>query len=135
MKVIVDTNIIFGAFLRSNNRYLQHLLFSDADFYSMRFVIVELFKHKERIVKHSQLPEEQILDFLHQILSKIQFMDERLISIASYATAHRLCFDVDIKDLPFVALSIELDAQLWTIDKKLMEGIASKGFINFHTVA
>lgn len=132
MKVVVDTNIIFAALLRENNRLLEHLLLSSSEFYSMRFVIVELFKHKERIVRHSQLQEAEMLEFLHRILTNIRFVDERLISINSYALAYRFCQETDIKDLPFLALSVELDAPLWTLDKKLIDGTLAKGFSNFY---
>jgi predicted nucleic acid-binding protein len=132
MKVVVDTNIIFAALLRENSRLLEHLLLSSTEFYSMRFVVVELFKHKERIVQHSQLPENEMLDFLHRILTNIRFVDEQLISIKSYTLAYRYCHETDIKDLPFLALAIDLDAPLWTMDKKLIEGTLSKGFSNFY---
>lgn len=134
MKAIVDTNIIFAALLRENSHHLEHLLFSGTEFYSMRFIVVELFKHKERIVKYSQIPEAEILDLLLRILSNIRFVDEQLISINSYSLAHQYCHETDIKDLPFLALSIELDAPLWTMDKKLIEGAMSKGFSNFYQV-
>jgi len=38
--------------------------------------------------------------------------------------------DIDIKDLPFVALSLYLDAKILTGDKKLINGLKSKGFEN-----
>jgi len=45
MKVVVDTNIIFTALLREHNSTLEHLLLAQTEFYSMRYVLVELFKH------------------------------------------------------------------------------------------
>jgi len=42
-----------------------------------------------------------------------------------------LCKDIDESDTPFVALTIELKALLWTGDKKLKEGLKKKGFISF----
>jgi predicted nucleic acid-binding protein len=39
---------------------------------------------------------------------------------------------VDIKDFPFVALTIELDALLWTGDNKLKNGLKAKGFNLFY---
>lgn len=134
MKVVVDTNIIFAALLKENNKLLEHLLLSTVEFYSMRYVVVELFKHKERIVQYSQLPEADMLDFLHRILTNIRFVDEQLISINSYSRAYRYCHETDIKDLPFLALAIELEGSLWTSDKKLIEGVSSKGFVDFYTV-
>jgi len=46
--------------------------------------------------------------------------------------AYDLCFDVDIKDTPFVSLSIDLAIPLWTGDKKLKDGLKQKGFHDFY---
>ncbi len=39
-----------------------------------------------------------------------------------------LTHDFDIFDKPFVALSLELNAPLWTGDKKMVKGLNSKNF-------
>ena len=42
-----------------------------------------------------------------------------------------MCKEIDLKDISFVALALELDALLWTGDKKLKEGLENRHFINF----
>jgi predicted nucleic acid-binding protein len=42
--------------------------------------------------------------------------------------ANELTVDIDPFDIPFVALSIYLDAYLWTGDKSLYNGLQGKGF-------
>ena len=66
MKVIVDTNIIFSALLREDNRYARAIIKNEEahDYYAVYFTIVELFKHKERIKEFSNLSEEDILEIL-----------------------------------------------------------------------
>ena len=56
------------------------------------------------------------------------------ISSMNWQKAYDICKDVDEKDTPFVALSLELNAPLWTNDKKLGNGIKKKGFDRFITV-
>ncbi len=36
--------------------------------------------------------------------------------------------DVDLKDLPFVALALHLNAPPWTGDRKLADGLRAKNF-------
>ena len=62
MKVIVDTNIMFSILLKDKSKERDVLFLSeDLEFFSCRFAIVELFKHKEKISKFSKLTEDEIL--------------------------------------------------------------------------
>ena len=92
---------------------------------------MELFNHKERIAAASSLDEADLLALLHTLLEHIQFFDEDGISIGSWTEAWRLCRDVDENDTAYVALTLELDADLWTSDKELETGLRKKGFTHF----
>ncbi len=133
MKVIIDTNIIFSALLREDNRYARAIIKNEKgyDFYVVYFTIVELFKHKERIKEFSNLSEEDILEILYELLKHINIINDDIISIASWKQAMQLAHDVDIKDVPNVALTIELSAKLWTNDNELKKGLRAKGFDEF----
>lgn len=65
-------------------------------------------------------------------MERINFIPTDFIGIESRQKAYDLCCDVDIKDTPFVALSIDLSIPLWTGDKKLKDGLRLKGFVNFY---
>ena len=133
MKVIVDTNIIFSALLREDNKYANMLIKSDDnhDFYGVYFTIVELFKHKERIIKYSKLNEDEVLEVLYELLKHIYIINDDIISIAAWKQAVNLVHDVDMKDVPHVALTIELEGKLWTNDVELKNGLRAKGFDDF----
>ncbi len=130
--VVIDTNILFKS-LRSRNEKLRDELFESGNrFVSAKYLIVELFEHKHRIVANTGCPEAEILVYLHEILKRIEFVDEETIHTRSYVEAFRLCRDVDEEDVPFVALALELDAELWTDDKRLKNGLRKKGFDQFY---
>jgi len=99
-------------------------------FYSCNFVFVELFKHKEKLLKLTHNKEE-ILTSLEVILKRITLINEETISLFSRKRAYKLVKDVDLKDLPFVSLALELDAFLWTGDRKLQRELGNKGFNKF----
>ncbi len=99
-------------------------------FYSCNFIFVELFKHKEKLLKLAHNREE-ILTSLEVILKRITLINEETISLFSRRRAYEFVKDVDLKDLPFVALALELDAFLWTGEKKLQKKLEKKGFNNF----
>ena len=127
--VIVDTNILFSALLRKNSRFIELILEPNYDFFICEQVLVELFKRKEKILRASQLREEEIVTIYQILLKRINLYKEDLIAAEHLATAYQLCRDIDETDTPHVALTIELGGLLWTGDKKLKEGLQRKGFV------
>ncbi len=131
MIIVVDSNIIFSALLSKNSFFLEMLLKEEYHFVSPNFLFTEIFKHKEKILKHSKLTEPELLELLNNLFSTVQFISHNFISAQSLQKAIELCTGVDMKDVVFVALSIELNAALWTGDKTLKDGITAKGFTQF----
>jgi predicted nucleic acid-binding protein len=131
-RVVLDTNRLFAA-LRTRNKFFRELLFSeDYIFYSSKFIVVEIFKHKERIIKGTTTAtEEEVYEYLDEVLQRIQFVNEDFVSLSNYAKAYRMCKEVDEKDTPFVALALQLNAQLWTKDEILKNHLKKKGFDDF----
>lgn len=130
--VIIDANRIFSELIGAN-RLLRRTLAaqSETQFVCPKYVLVELFKHKERIAQSSGLEEAELLELLHTLVENIHFFDEDAISIGSWAEAWRLCRDVDENDVAYVALTLELDGRLWTSDRVLEDGLRRKGFQRF----
>lgn len=136
MNIIVDTNILMSSLLNSESPIGQMLVrgLVNVPKYSCYFLFVEIFDKKEKIIKYARIEEAKVLELLFVTLKKIQFVNENQISQASYETARQLTADIDVKDVGFVALTIELNAKLWTGDKKLYKGLKAKGFedvVNF----
>ena len=82
-------------------------------------------------MKYSQLSEEDVLTTFYSLIKAIEFYNEDLISTSSLRSAYELCSNIDEKDTVFVALTLELEGYLWTGDKKLKNGLLSKGFNRF----
>lgn len=132
-KLVVDTSVFFSLLLRRDGAQRRRLLTDRACiFYCPRFFLVELFKHKERIVRVSALSEEELLECLHELLARICFIEEGGIAVGTWMEARRLCRDVDPKDTPFVALALHLESPLWTDDKELKTALRAKGFERFY---
>lgn len=116
----------------SRNEDFRQIMFDPSyRIFTAKYLIVEIFKHKERIVKASKVSEEEIYAYLHEVLSRIEFINEDLISTQNYVKAYWLCKDTDENDTAFVALSLQLDADLWTDDELLKTGLKKKGFWRF----
>lgn len=94
-------------------------------------MIVEIFKHRERLRSKSKLSEEEFLELFSILIRSIRFFNENMISGGNLVEAWRLVKDTDPKDHLFVALALELDAELWTRDEVLKSGLRKKGFDRF----
>lgn len=129
--LIVDSNIVFSALRGKNSRTRNKILTSEDKYFTPNFLIGEIFKHKERIIKNSKASEKETYEFLFKIINKIIFINEENISTGNFIEAYRLCKDIDEKDTPFVALSLELGHKIWTRDDELKSGLSKKGFNNF----
>jgi predicted nucleic acid-binding protein len=132
MRVVVDANIAFRALAygRGDLRTRMGSL-DDGMFFAPFFVLVELYKHKERIQRQSALAEEAVLTALHELCEYLTFIREAEIAVGTWVEACRLTKDVDPKDAPYVALTLHLGAKLWTHDAELKQGLRAKGFDEF----
>ncbi len=129
--VVVDTNILFSALLRQDSRFARIILGSTHLFYICESVIVELFKHKERIVRLSKLSEEDIVKLFYTLLRRVTVSKEELIDRSIRQEAYRLCASKDETDTPQVALTLQLDGLLWTGDEALKTELRKQGFDAF----
>jgi predicted nucleic acid-binding protein len=128
MKLIADSNIIYSALL-SNDNICQFIILAEAlEFFSPNFMVLEIFKHKEKIKLNSKLSEEEIITQYERILSRITFIKEEVIPTSCYFDAYKLCKDLDKNDIPFVALTIFLDGILLTRDKVIYNGLKAQNF-------
>lgn len=129
MKIIVDTNIIFSALLSPDGK-ISDLLLNSAEvfeFYSPLFILEELENHNTKLLKISGFSQKE-LDFIKYIIfKKIELIDLEFIQESTFEKAIELTKNVDEFDAPFIALALELDAPLWSGDKKLINGLSKKG--------
>ncbi|MGI9056408.1 MAG: PIN domain-containing protein [Pyrinomonadaceae bacterium] len=130
--IVIDTNIIISALISDSRQIRRTLARKDLQFISPKFIIVEIFKHAPKIQKTTKLSKDEVLELLSSIINQIKFYDEDLISVGSWVEAFGLCREIDEKDTPYIALSLELKAIVWTNDNELKIGLRKKGFDDFY---
>lgn len=131
MHVVVDANIAFRALARGRGDLRSAMASSAEELFAPFFVLIELYKHKERIQRQSGLTEEEVLTALHELCECMTFIREAEITVGTWVEACRLTKDVDPKDAPYVALTLHLGAKLWTDDAELKQGLRARGFDEF----
>ena len=128
-KIVIDTNIVFSSLL-GNYKIIEFLMCENNKLFIPKIFFVEIFIHKEKLTKISKLSLNEVNEFLLLITKNLIVIDEKLIPENIKSKALELVEDIDIKDLPFVALSLYLDAKILTGDKKLINGLKNRGFNN-----
>lgn len=110
--IIVDTNILFSALLRSRTRFSELLLQSEQQFCICESVVVELFRRKEKLIALSGLSDEDLARLYHILLRRLTLCKEESILAEHWTAAEDLCRDIDETDTPHVALTLGLDGLL-----------------------
>lgn len=127
--VIVDANLAFKALVTNRGDLRERLEASrKVELFSPRFLFVELFKHRERLARASGLVEDELVESLHTLVARLEFVNEANIPLGTWLEAYRLCKDVDEGDTAYVALTLHLDGRLWTEDRILKDGLRGRGF-------
>ena len=130
--VVVDTNIIFSAFIPKSVKIRDALLDNRLRCCSPDFLITEINKHQKKLLKASGLRTNEFWFLYSEIISQVTLVPLEIISKESRQKAYDLCKGIDEKDTPFIALAIEFDIPLWTGDKKLKEALNKSGFNMFY---
>ncbi len=125
-KIVVDANIIFSAMLKRNNRFLEILYDDRNEYYSPNFIIVELFKNKEKIKNFTKLKDLELIEIFKSLIELINFIPLKEIDNKSLKIAKEIT--PDLLDVPFVALTLFLNAKLWTGDIKLCNSLKERGY-------
>ena len=127
MKLVVDTNVLFSFFrenpVRSiilNSEYLGVKLFAP------EYSIEELRANKSKLLKYSGLKTDKELEFM--ITTLRFFVEMKPISFFEEFKEESKQISPDIKDSPFFALALKLDADIWSNEERLKRQSSVKVF-------
>jgi len=123
---VVDANVLISIMISGKSSYKLILTFFN--FYTPDFVFDEIEKYKSTILEKTRLNLQEFQKFTFFVFNKVSVIPSIVISNDAIEKALELTHDVDIKDLSYVALAIELDYVLLTRDKHLVKGVKKKGF-------
>jgi putative PIN family toxin of toxin-antitoxin system len=136
MKIVVDTNIVFSALLNSSSQIGKILVYSPSEcfsFYSCSYLRTEILNHFDKLQKYTKLDNIQLFELIQKIEQKITFIDDKLLPKNILKNAEELTKDIDFDDMAFVAVADYLNANLWTGDKNLINGLRAKNYDKIKT--
>ncbi|MDZ7899006.1 MAG: PIN domain-containing protein [Arcicella sp.] len=125
---ILDANVLMSMLISGKAVYKS--LLKEYTFFSSDFAFIEIEKYKFVIQNKTKNDTENFRNFSYYLFSHVHFIPTYLIEDDVKQKALKLVEDVDIKDVAYVALSIQLDLPLLTRDIPLYEGLRKKGYRN-----
>lgn len=135
MRFLVDANMIFSGILNTNGK-IGDLLINSKPYFTFiapDFLRIEIRNHYPKLVKIPGLTIDEIQEAEFHLYNDITFISEEQIKISNWIAVDKLVAEVDSKDTHYIAYSNEFHSKVWSGDKKLIKGLAAKGFTNFIT--
>ncbi len=118
MELIVDANAFLSALISPAGKACE-LFFNDSlILFAPEWLLEEFEEHKAEILKKSRLSETELDLFLSVLTSRIEFIPklefEHFLDEAELLTP-------DPDDREYFALALQLNASIWTNDKKFKD--------------
>jgi predicted nucleic acid-binding protein len=126
MEYVIDFNILFSSLLSGKSFY--KLLFQQYRFYVPDFIFIELQKYEDTILSNTKLEIKQLQIYAKFLFSQLTAQPSLILSSENKQKAYDLCKDIDLKDMTYIALAIELNIPLITRDEELYKGLIKKKF-------
>ena len=131
MRVVVDTNVAFSALAAGcGNLAIRLLSPSETVFFAPRFLFVELFKHRDRLLAATRFPEDKLFEALNELLESLQLVEAASIPVGIWMQAPPPLRD-GLERHTVLRPALHLDARLSTDDEELKTGLRAKGFDQF----
>jgi predicted nucleic acid-binding protein len=92
------------------------------------FALVEIDKYKVIIFEKTKMQKSELINFSYSVFSEIVVLPNYVMDEYVIEKAVELTKNVDIKDVSYIALSMQLDLVLLTRDKKLIAGVKKKKY-------
>jgi predicted nucleic acid-binding protein len=123
---VIDANVVMSMLISGKASYKP--LLTHYNFITPEFALVEIEKYQEVLKRRTILEEEQFLQWSYFVFSQLVILPQYILSRDTLATSERLLRTIDMKDVVYAALSMQLDLPLLTRDKPLYEGLRKQGF-------
>lgn len=123
---VLDANVIMSMLISGKANYRE--LTTVFRFVTIDFVFDEIRKYKDVIAIRSAKSPPELQHFTEFIFAQLTVLPDFILQEDTLLKATKLCTGIDLKDVSYVALSLQLNLPLLTRDKPLTDGLRQKGF-------
>ena len=123
---VIDANVVIGMLISAKAFYRPPLVYHD--FVLPVFALEEIERYAEVVKKKTILQPTEFFEWSYFVFSQLTFLPQYMISPASMAKAEKLLAKIDVEDVNYLALALELKVELLTRDKPLYTGLRKQRF-------
>jgi len=123
---VIDANVLMSILISGKSIYRP--LLSYFNFILPEFALVEIDKYKEIIFEKTSMQKYELINFSYSVFSELTILPNYIMDDHVMEKAAELTKNIDIKDLSYIALSIQLDIPLLSRDKKLIFGVKKQKY-------
>jgi len=123
---ILDANVVISILI--SGRATNKTILRSYDYLAPDFILAEINQYQGEIFKKSKLDETQLRFYTKAVFEELTILPNYVIEEKSIKCALALLEEIDLKDVQYLALSIQLDLPLLTRDKPLYKGLKKQGY-------
>ncbi len=123
---VIDANVLMSILIRGRAGYRPILSFNN--FILPNFAFIEIEKHKDILRRKTKMSQNQFTEWTYFVFSQLTILPHYVLEQEIVEKSQTLLEKIDLKDITYVALAMQLDLPLLTRDNSLYEGLRKQGF-------
>jgi predicted nucleic acid-binding protein len=123
---VIDANVLMSILISGKAGYRPILTFND--FILPDFAMIEIEKYKEILKVKTKMSSTQFTEWTYFVFAQLTVLPQYVLEQDILIKSERLLEKIDLKDISYVALAMQLDLLLLTRDNPLYEGLRKQGF-------
>ena len=120
MYLVVDSNVVISALMKKGNVseiFSLNIILEKFKLIAPNFLILEIGKHTEKIMKKTQLSKEMLEENLELLIDQITFVSDE--NFKDKIEEARELLKNHEKDVPYLALALAFNCKIFSGDKVL----------------
>lgn len=123
---VIDANVLMSILISGKAGYKPILTFHN--FILPDFALIEVEKYKATLKGKTKMYETQFIEWTYFVFAQLTILPQYVLGQDILSKSERLLEKIDLKDISYVALAMQLDLPLLTRDNPLYEGLRKQGF-------
>lgn len=123
---VIDANVLMTILISGRAGYRPILSLNN--FILPDFALVEVEKYKGVLKSKTKMSAIQFTEWTYFVFSKLTILPFYILEDEFVGKSERLLEKIDLKDMSYVALAMQLDLPLLTRDNPLYIGLKKQGF-------